>query len=144
MTSASFYWSWFCCVHRCLEEGSYTVLPCLPPAVSQLWSKLKKPVSVCTMLRAIPLLPLLVNTAWGFRPCPSHCQCFESSDLVDCRSRGLVRVPTGVPHSTWLLDLSGNQLAEVCTRSFMGLWSLKILIMSNNSIQTLQSQVKHI
>ncbi|XP_062298240.1 reticulon-4 receptor [Scomber scombrus] len=80
------------------------------------------------------------TSTWGFRPCPKHCQCYESSDLVDCRSRGLLRVPNSVPHGTWLLDLSGNQLAEVCTRSFMGLWSLKILIMSNNSIQTLQSQ----
>ncbi|XP_042369617.1 slit homolog 1 protein-like, partial [Plectropomus leopardus] len=92
------------------------------------------------MRRATSLLPLLLNMAMGFKLCPSHCLCYESSDLVDCRSRDLVQVPSSVPHGTWLLDLSGNKLTEVHTRSFMGLWSLKILLMSNNSIQTLQPQ----
>ncbi|XP_035525047.1 reticulon-4 receptor-like 2 [Morone saxatilis] len=95
------------------------------------------PVGGCTMLC---VLPLLLNTVLGFKLCPSHCLCYESSDLVDCRSRGLVWVPPSVPHGTWLLDLSGNKLTEVRTRSFVGLWSLKILLMSNNSIQTLQPQ----
>ncbi|KAE8283976.1 hypothetical protein D5F01_LYC17303 [Larimichthys crocea] len=90
----------------------------------------------CLML----MLPFLLSTVPSFKLCPSHCLCYESSDLVDCRSRGLVWVPTSVPHSTWLLDLSGNKLTEVHSRSFMGLWSLKILLMSNNSIQTLQPQ----
>ncbi|KAK5851135.1 hypothetical protein PBY51_001952 [Eleginops maclovinus] len=76
----------------------------------------------------------------GSMLCPSPCFCYESSDLVDCRSRALVRVPPSVPHGTWLLDLRGNMLTEVHSRSFMGLWSLKILLMSNNSIQTLQPQ----
>lgn len=98
------------------------------------------PVHGCTMLGVLPLLPLL-NTVLGFQLCPSLCLCYESSDLVDCRSRGLVRVPPSVPHGTWLLDFSGNKLTEVHTRSFVGLWSLKILLMSNNSIQTLQPQV---
>ncbi|XP_071319613.1 leucine-rich repeat-containing protein 4B [Trachinotus anak] len=99
--------------------------------------------SCCTKLGAmplLPLLPLLLHAALGFKLCPSSCLCYESSDLVDCRSRGLVRVPPSVPHGTWLLDLNGNKLTVVHTRSFMGLWSLKILQMSNNSIQTLQPQ----
>lgn len=95
-------------------------------------------VGGCTMLC---VMPLLLNTVLGFKLCPSHCLCYESSDLVDCRSRGLVQVPPSVPHGAWLLDLSGNKLTDVRTRSFMGLWSLKILLMSNNSIQTLQPQV---
>ncbi|XP_074476485.1 uncharacterized protein LOC141758738 [Sebastes fasciatus] len=95
------------------------------------------PVSGCTMLAAV--LPLL-NAALGFRLCPSYCLCYESSGLVDCRSRGLDHVPNSVPHGIWLLDLSGNKLTEVHSRSFVGLWSLKILLMSNNSIQTLQPQ----
>lgn len=97
------------------------------------------PVGGCTMLC---VMPLLLNTVLGFKLCPSHCLCYKSSDLVDCRSRGLVHVPPSVPHGAWLLDLSGNKLTEVRTRSFMGLWSLKILMMSNNSIQTLQPQVQ--
>ncbi|XP_022598029.1 leucine-rich repeat-containing protein 17-like [Seriola dumerili] len=97
----------------------------------------------CTELGALPLLLLLLlllDAALGFKLCPNPCLCYESSDLVDCRSSGLVRVPVGVPHGTWLLDLSGNKLTVVHTKSFMGLWSLKILQMSNNSIRTLQPQ----
>uniref|UniRef100_A0A665W4T5 LRRCT domain-containing protein n=1 Tax=Echeneis naucrates TaxID=173247 RepID=A0A665W4T5_ECHNA len=88
----------------------------------------------------MPLLPLLLNTAVGSKLCPSSCLCYESSDLVDCGSGGLVRVPPGVPHGTWLLDLSGNKLTVIHSRSFLGLWSLKILRMSNNSITTLEPQ----
>ncbi|XP_054860149.1 leucine-rich repeat-containing protein 17 [Amphiprion ocellaris] len=95
------------------------------------------PARGCALLG---VMPLLLNAASGFRLCPSTCLCYESSDLVDCRSRGLDRVPSSVPHSSWLLDLSANKLTEVRTRSFIGLWSLKILLMSNNSIHVVQPQ----
>lgn len=101
-------------------------------------SELKMLVSSWMMIRVVILL---LNAASGFKLCPGSCLCYESSDLVDCRSRGLVQVPLSVPHGTWLMDLSGNKLTEVRSRSFMGLWTLKILLMSNNSIQTLQPQV---
>uniref|UniRef100_I3JMA7 LRRCT domain-containing protein n=1 Tax=Oreochromis niloticus TaxID=8128 RepID=I3JMA7_ORENI len=94
----------------------------------------------CNMLAAMFLLPLLLNAVLGFKLCPSTCLCYESSDLVDCRSRGLTRVPSSISHGTWLLDLSGNKVTEVHTRSFIGLWSLKILLMSNNSIHILHPQ----
>ncbi|XP_039894931.1 leucine-rich repeat-containing protein 17 [Simochromis diagramma] len=94
----------------------------------------------CTMLAAMFLLPLLLNAVLGFKLCPSPCLCYESSDLVDCRSRGLTRVPSSISHGTWLLDLSANKVTEVHTRSFIGLWSLKILLMSNNSIHILHPQ----
>ncbi|XP_045924620.1 leucine-rich repeat-containing G-protein coupled receptor 4 [Micropterus dolomieu] len=97
------------------------------------------PAGGCTLLSVMPL-PILLNTVLGFQLCPSHCLCYESSDLVDCQSRGLVQVPPSVPHGTWLLDLRGNKMTEVRTGSFIGLWSLKVLLMSNNSIQTLQPQ----
>ncbi|XP_017294343.1 reticulon-4 receptor-like 2 [Kryptolebias marmoratus] len=95
--------------------------------------------SRCVMLCLVPLLPLL-SAVSGSRPCPGSCLCYESSDLVDCRSRGLHQVPPGVPHGGWLLDLSGNKLKEVRTRSFVGLWSIKILLLSNNSIHVLHPQ----
>ncbi|KAK9530100.1 hypothetical protein VZT92_011629 [Zoarces viviparus] len=98
------------------------------------------PVSGCTMLAVMLLLPPLLDAMLGLKLCPSHCLCDEPSGLVDCRAVGLVRVPPNVPHGIWLLDLSGNCLTEVHTRSFVGLWSLKILLMSNSSIQTLQPQ----
>ncbi|RVE59947.1 hypothetical protein OJAV_G00192740 [Oryzias javanicus] len=95
--------------------------------------------SCCRMLSFVSLLPLLNATA-SFRPCPGSCLCYRSSDLVDCRSSGLDRVPSDVPRGTWLLDLSGNKVEDVHTRSFMGLWALRILLLSNNSIHTLHPQ----
>ncbi|KAM6896868.1 uncharacterized protein FYW49_018247 [Xenentodon cancila] len=93
------------------------------------------------MLRVtLLLLLLLLSASRGFRLCPNSCLCYESSDLVDCRSRGLGQIPPSVPHGTWLLDLSGNKLKEVRAGSFRGLWSLKILLMSNNSIHALHPQ----
>lgn len=97
--------------------------------------------SCCRMLSFVSLLPLLNATA-SFRPCPDSCLCYRSSDLVDCRSSGLDRVPADVPRGTWLLDLSGNKVEDVHTRSFMGLWALRILLLSNNSIHTLHPQVR--
>ncbi|XP_041829090.1 insulin-like growth factor-binding protein complex acid labile subunit [Melanotaenia boesemani] len=98
--------------------------------------------SSCTMLCCVMplLLLLLLNTVPGFRLCPTPCLCYDDSDLVDCRARGLDQVPLSVPHGTWMLDLSGNKVREVRTRSFMGLWSLKILFMSNNSIHAVHPQ----
>ncbi|XP_030611505.1 leucine-rich repeat-containing G-protein coupled receptor 5A [Archocentrus centrarchus] len=96
--------------------------------------------SGCTVLGTMPLLPLLLNAVLGFKLCPSPCLCYESSDLVDCRSRGLTRVPSSISHGTWLLDLSGNKVTEVHARSFIGLWSLKVLLLSNNSIHILHPQ----
>ncbi|XP_029934417.1 leucine-rich repeat-containing protein 17 [Myripristis murdjan] len=98
------------------------------------------PSSSQTMVGVMPLLPLLFVTVLSFKLCPNHCLCYESSDLVDCRSRQLAHIPHSVPHGTWLLDLSGNELTEVRSGSFIGLWSLRILLLSNNSIQTLQPQ----
>ncbi|XP_054899216.1 reticulon-4 receptor-like 2 isoform X2 [Poeciliopsis prolifica] len=94
------------------------------------------------MLCLIPLLLLLPppSIMSGFRQCPSPCLCYESSDLVDCRSQGLDQVPAGVSHGTWLLDLSGNRVREVRSDSFVGLWSLKFLLMSNNSIHAVHPQ----
>lgn len=120
-----------------LQEGNH--------AFQQEWGhsdSSKMPGFGCTMLATMFLLPLLLNAVLGFKLCPSPCLCYESSDLVDCRSRGLTRVPSSISHGTWLLDLSANKVTEVHTRSFIGLWSLKILLMSNNSIHILHPQVR--
>ncbi|XP_036421621.1 leucine-rich repeat-containing protein 4 [Colossoma macropomum] len=92
------------------------------------------------MLVVSTLLLLAVSPGRGSRPCAYLCQCFEHSDLVDCRSRGLVSVPHGLPHGTWLLDLGGNTLAEIRARAFAGLWSLRVLVLADNSIQELKTQ----
>ncbi|XP_068509420.1 reticulon-4 receptor isoform X1 [Syngnathus scovelli] len=74
------------------------------------------------------------------RLCPSRCLCYEHSDLVDCRERGLEHVPRGLPHGTWLLELGGNNMSEICSRAFTGLWSLRVLVLANSQIEALQPQ----
>lgn len=93
------------------------------------------------MLVVVVLLLLLaVSPGLGSRLCAHLCQCFEHSDLVDCRSRGLNGVPHGLPHGTWLLDLGGNTLTDIRPRAFAGLWSLRVLMLAESSIQELKTQ----
>ncbi|XP_053300221.1 insulin-like growth factor-binding protein complex acid labile subunit [Pleuronectes platessa] len=74
------------------------------------------------------------------RSCPPLCACYEHADMVDCRARGFEHVPRGLPHGTLLLELGGNNLTEISSQVFTGLWSLKVLVMSNSQIQVIQPQ----
>lgn len=86
---------------------------------------------------------LALSSVVGSKECPHHCLCYEHSDLVDCRARGFLQVPHGLSHGTWLLDLGGNLLMEVRSRAFAGLWSLRVLVLSDSGIQLLQPEVTH-
>ncbi|KAI1884150.1 hypothetical protein AGOR_G00223480 [Albula goreensis] len=93
------------------------------------------------MLGYVSLLLLLnLSVTGGSKRCPYHCLCYESSDLVDCHSKGFTQVPHGLPHGTWLLDLGGNNLGALQRSTFAGLWSLRILVLSSSGIQLLQPQ----
>ncbi|XP_051987199.1 slit homolog 3 protein [Xyrauchen texanus] len=91
------------------------------------------------MLLSIALLLLFLSPSRSSRLCSHICQCYEHSDLVDCHARGFEDVPHGLPHGTWLLDLGGNKFTEIRSRAFAGLWSLRILVLSDCSIQHLQT-----
>uniref|UniRef100_A0A3B3X7K0 LRRCT domain-containing protein n=1 Tax=Poecilia mexicana TaxID=48701 RepID=A0A3B3X7K0_9TELE len=104
---------------------------------------LPPPSMLCLIPLLLLLLPPLPSIMSGFRQCPSPCLCYESSDLVDCRSQGLEQVPPGVSRGTWLLDLSGNRVREVRSDSFVGLWSLKKLDLSYNRIRTIDARAFH-
>ncbi|XP_028456261.1 leucine-rich repeat-containing protein 70 [Perca flavescens] len=69
-----------------------------------------------------------------------RCICYEHADLVDCRERGFQHVPRGLPHATWLLELGGNNLSQIGAGAFTGLWSLRVLVLTNSQIQELQPQ----
>lgn len=86
--------------------------------------------------------PFLFPSVECSRLCPHQCVCYEHADLVDCHARGFEHVPRGLPHGTWLLELGGNNLSEIGSRGFTGLWSLRVLILSNSQIQEIQPQVK--
>lgn len=84
---------------------------------------------------------LLLPSVRCSHQCPHQCVCYEHADLVDCRARGFHHVPRGLPHGMWLLELGGNNLTEICSRAFSGLWSLRVLVMTNSQIQEIQPQV---
>ncbi|XP_048102412.1 slit homolog 2 protein [Alosa alosa] len=81
-----------------------------------------------------------LSSVGSSRLCSYICQCYEHSDLVDCRARKLTSVPHGLPHGTWLLDLGGNVLTELRSRTFAGLWSMRILVLSESHIQQIHPQ----
>ncbi|XP_072522827.1 uncharacterized protein [Salminus brasiliensis] len=93
------------------------------------------------MIRVVCLLPLVLSClGTGSKLCPHRCLCSENSDLVDCRARGFTYIPHGIPHGTWLLDLSENKLHELSSTTFTGIWALRILLLQNSGVQALQPQ----
>ncbi|XP_034448520.1 insulin-like growth factor-binding protein complex acid labile subunit [Hippoglossus hippoglossus] len=95
---------------------------------------------MCLLLPALLLLLSASHPVRCSRSCPPLCVCYEHADLVDCRARGFEHVPRGLPHGTWLLELGGNNLTEISSGVFTGLWSLRVLVMSNSQIQVVQPQ----
>ncbi|XP_056263021.1 insulin-like growth factor-binding protein complex acid labile subunit [Pseudoliparis swirei] len=91
-------------------------------------------------LLALHSPPSLLPTAGCSPPCPPRCACYEHADLVDCRDRALQRVPAGVPRGTWLMELGGNNLSHIAGGAFAGLWSLRVLVLTDSRIRDLQPQ----
>nr|AGJ51095.1 variable lymphocyte receptor C [Petromyzon marinus] len=62
----------------------------------------------------------------------------SSPETVDCSSKTLADVPTGIPTSTEKLQLDFNQLASIDAKAFHGLRHLTFLtITNNNQLQSL-------
>ncbi|XP_075436478.1 uncharacterized protein LOC142473178 isoform X2 [Ascaphus truei] len=89
----------------------------------------------------IPLIALLLLIppvpSDPTQSCPLSCLCYDSSNLVECRGQDLIGVPHRLPHSTWMLDLRQNNLSRLDSGSFQALWSLRILLLSDNRIETI-------
>nr|AIO08207.1 variable lymphocyte receptor C [Petromyzon marinus] len=58
----------------------------------------------------------------------------SSPETVDCSSKTLADVPTGIPASTERLQLNYNQLTSIPDKSFHGLARLTYLGLSNNKL----------
>nr|AGJ51098.1 variable lymphocyte receptor C [Petromyzon marinus] len=58
----------------------------------------------------------------------------SSPETVDCSSKTLADVPTGIPASTERLELQYNQLTSIPDKSFHGLARLTYLGLSNNKL----------
>lgn len=117
---------------------------------TQLSSPVLNPVALQENMP--PLVGFLLLSAFCFprsfflagassRLCSHQCNCYEHAELVDCRGRGFEHVPRGVPHGTWLLELGGNNLSQIGSHAFIGLWSLRVLMLSNSQIQEIQPLV---
>ncbi|XP_078080058.1 uncharacterized protein LOC144500651 [Mustelus asterias] len=89
----------------------------------------------------ISCLGLLVSMlkADGFKMCPRRCSCYDSSHFVDCKGRSLTLIPGDVPHGTWMLDFRHNNLSELPSGSFGGLWSMRIALLAHNRVQRIHS-----
>nr|AIO08227.1 variable lymphocyte receptor C [Petromyzon marinus] len=61
----------------------------------------------------------------------------SSPETVDCSSKTLADVPTGIPASTERLDLKFNQLTGIPGKAFHGLTRLTYLELSNNKLPSL-------
>nr|AIO08253.1 variable lymphocyte receptor C [Petromyzon marinus] len=72
----------------------------------------------------------------------------SSPETVDCSSKTLADVPTGIPASTERLQLNYNQLTSIPDKSFHGLARLTYLGLSNNKLPFLPvgvfDQIKHL
>nr|XP_055032800.1 reticulon-4 receptor [Misgurnus anguillicaudatus] len=82
----------------------------------------------------------LVISMGASKLCPHQCFCYETSDLVNCQSRGFTHIPHSIPHGTWLLDLGGNKLTELRSTSFTGIWALRVLLIPQSCLQVVHSQ----
>nr|AIO08149.1 variable lymphocyte receptor C [Petromyzon marinus] len=58
----------------------------------------------------------------------------SSPETVDCSSKTLADVPTGIPASTERLQLDYNQLASIDAKAFQGLPQLTYLTLNNNQL----------
>nr|AIO08209.1 variable lymphocyte receptor C [Petromyzon marinus] len=61
----------------------------------------------------------------------------SSPETVDCSSKTLATVPTGIPASTEKLQLTYNQLTAVPVNAFKALTQLTYLSLQNNNLQSL-------
>lgn len=64
--------------------------------------------------------------------CPYLCTCYNG--VVDCRDKGLTRVPDPVPELVTELRLEQNSISEIPTKAFVNYKRLKQIDLSNNEI----------
>uniref|UniRef100_A0AAV2KIN2 Uncharacterized protein n=1 Tax=Knipowitschia caucasica TaxID=637954 RepID=A0AAV2KIN2_KNICA len=55
-----------------------------------------------------------------------------------CSPPGLRSVPRTLPHGTWMLKLGRNNLTEIGSHAFVGLWSLRVLDLQGSQIHHLR------
>ncbi|XP_023241480.1 slit homolog 2 protein-like [Centruroides sculpturatus] len=64
--------------------------------------------------------------------CPDLCTCYNG--MVDCRDKGLTRIPDHIPDSTTELRLEQNRITEIPSKAFVPYKRLQRIDLSNNQI----------
>lgn len=143
------FWCWLC-------ENEWSIYRNIPVDVISfqlnqtvlLWERARQACLLMWIselklkMLCVVFLPITFLVAGASKLCPHQCSCYGASALVDCRSRGFTHIPHSIPHGTWLLDLSGNELSELRSTSFTGIWVLRILLLSQSNMQVVHSQVR--
>ncbi|XP_049820372.1 protein slit isoform X3 [Aethina tumida] len=70
-------------------------------------------------------------------PCPSQCKCADG--VVDCREKGLTKVPEHLPDGTVELRLEQNEILEIPPKAFANNKRLRRIDLSNNKISKISS-----
>ncbi|MEE6473317.1 hypothetical protein FKM82_009948 [Ascaphus truei] len=95
------------------------------------------------ILKLVGMLILIHVTA----ACPLDCYCFTNTGLVQCHFLSLQEIPREIPHWVQNLSIIGSHIAVLRTAAFVSnrthLVNLTSLILSNNSIQTIEALAFH-
>eukprot|EP00039_Didymoeca_costata_P021361 m.344309 g.344309 ORF g.344309 m.344309 type:complete len:455 (+) comp24156_c0_seq1:95-1459(+) len=67
------------------------------------------------------------------------CLLSEEGGILDCSGKNLKAVPTGLPEDLIHLWLNDNNIEEVCTSDFMGLYDLRYLFLEQNLISNIEA-----
>ncbi|XP_061884786.1 leucine-rich repeat-containing protein 3B-like [Entelurus aequoreus] len=104
--------------------------------VLELW--LSRSIPMCLLLQSLVLMVLCFPSA---SMCPRGCNCQRDLHLhglnVSCSQSRLKEIPPSLPVDTVLLRLDHNQIDSVPDQAFHGLWLLRELNLSYNTVETL-------
>ncbi|ELU11145.1 hypothetical protein CAPTEDRAFT_103906, partial [Capitella teleta] len=90
--------------------------------------------------RLILAIFVLTSGTIGGQPiwCPAKCLCSENNLSVTCKNIKLKRIQPDLPPFINSLDLTNNQISEICNNTFIWHQNLMKLILTDNRITTIE------
>ncbi len=82
---------------------------CLCDTSQESYRVLTMPACPASGLGLLLLLLCELLGGWVLTICPSECSCSRGHRVVDCSSRGLTKLPSGLQHNIRVLNLSFNR-----------------------------------
>lgn len=84
----------------------------------------------------LPLMEVFAKTPGSSSFCETGCQCRGELKFTLCAKALFTQIPTTIPPSTELLDLSENELTIIPARSFPAIRKLRVLLLQDNNIRS--------